>query len=115
MRWMAAITACVVGACTATPLEPGASRVRLTNSEPQPPCQYLGEVTGRQGGWWTGGWTTNADLDEGARNDMKNKAAAMGGNVAQIVANQSGISKAGDAGAQTTVVTYVASVFRCPS
>ena len=106
----------VLAGCAATPLAHDAAPIRLTNAEPGRECRYLGEVTGSQGDWWTGPFTSNARLEEGARNDLKNKAAVLGANVVQLVSSQSGVSAGGSGGgAQTTVVTYVGAAYRCPS
>ncbi|WZB73779.1 DUF4156 domain-containing protein [Achromobacter insuavis] len=42
-------------------------------------CAFLGDVTGSQGNFLAGAITSNADLETGARNDLKNRAAALGG------------------------------------
>ena len=116
MDWRAGIALCVLAGCAATPLTHDAAPIRLTNAEPGKECRYLGEVTGRQGDWWTGPFTSNANLEEGARNDLKNKAAALGANVVHLVTSQSGVSAAGSGGgSETTVVTYVGAAYRCPS
>ncbi len=99
--------------CVATPLMPGSGNVRLTNTDPGNECRYLAEVTGSQGGWLKGAFTTNANLEQGARNELKNNAAAIGGNVVQVIVTHSGNS-ATDYGSHTTLVTYVGAAFDCP-
>lgn len=58
-------------ACSANNLNQGAERVRITNTEPTGNCTFLGEVTGSQGNFFTGGWTSNSNLETGARNHGK--------------------------------------------
>lgn len=103
-------------ACAATPVRPGAERVRFAQSEPQG-CEYLGEATGNQGNFFTGAWTSNSNLETGARNELKNKAAEMGGNVVVLLTNRAGST--GSVGAyggsqQQTNVVMTGTVFRCP-
>ena len=73
-----------LAACAAKPLDPGAERVMLSNSEPSDHCDFLGEVIGGQGNWWTDDITSTKALVEGSRNDIKNKAHAMGANFVHI-------------------------------
>ena len=107
----------VVAGCAAVPISPGADRVKITNTEPGKECKFLGDVTGNQGNFLTGPWTSNENLETGARNDMKNKAAAMGGNVIAILtqrAGQTGSSGYYGGSSQQTNVTVTGSVYRCP-
>lgn len=109
-----------LGGCSAVPLQPGAERIRIVTNEPAG-CQYLGEVTGSQGDFFTGGWTSNANLETGARNDLKNQTARMGGNTIQLLTTRAGQTgsmsvaqgSGGGSSAQTNV-TYVGTVYRCP-
>lgn len=100
--------------CAATQLNPGAERVRVTNTEPGKECQFLGEVTGNQGGSLTGGITSNANLETGARNDLKNKAAAMGGNLVVIITQRAGQTTGQYGAGGQTSVTISGNVYKCP-
>jgi hypothetical protein len=107
----------VLTACSATELRPQAQRIRMTNTEPTG-CRYLGEVIGNQGGSFAGKYTSNTNLETGARNDMKNKASDLGGNVIVMLANRAG--QTGSYGlyggsSQQTNVTYVGAVYKCKS
>lgn len=104
-------------ACSANSLYSGAERVRLTHNEPGKECSWLGDITGSQGNFFTGGWTSNSNLETGARNDMKNEAWKMGGNVVVLLtqrAGQTGSSYNGSGSSQQTNVTLSGSVYRCP-
>lgn len=101
----------IVG-CSAITLEPGAEKVRIVRTEPGKECEYLGEVTGDQGGWLTGGLTSNANLETGALNDLKNKAAKMGGNLVLIITDRAGSTSYKGDSRQTNVV-ITGSVYRC--
>ena len=86
------------------------------NTEPTGNCTFLGEVTGSQGNFFTGGWTSNSNLETGARNDLKNQAYSMGGNVVVILtqrAGQTGSAYFGSGSSQQTNVTLSGTVYRC--
>lgn len=103
-------------ACSANSLNSGAEQVRITQNEPAKDCVFLGEVTGSQGNFFTGGWTSNSTLETGARNDLKNKALNMGGNRIVILtqrAGQTGSSYFGSGSSQQTNVTLSGTVYRC--
>ena len=112
------VLACVlIAGCAATPLEPGAELVRVTHVEPNGECKWLGDVTGSQGNSVTGAYTTNANLETGARNDLKNKAAGLGGNLVVLITERPGLT--GDFGLEggpvhQTSVVLTGSVYRCP-
>lgn len=101
--------------CAPTALMPGAERVRITQEEPKG-CEYLGEVIGDQGGALSGPLTSNANLERGALNDLKNRAFQMGGTVVYLISNRAGqtasINRDGGSSQQTNVV-YVGAVYRC--
>ncbi|MBM4200285.1 MAG: DUF4156 domain-containing protein [Gammaproteobacteria bacterium] len=106
--------------CAAVPLDPQAQRIRIVTADPVG-CQYLGEVTGNQGNAFTGGFTSNANLETGARNDMKNQGLHMGANTIQLLTTRAGqtgnmaISQgSGGGSSEQTNVTYVGAAYRCP-
>ena len=101
----------VLAGCSAKPLSPDASHVIITTElPPKGVCVPKGEVSGSQGNWFTGDFTANENLMIGARNEMKNQAAALGGNVIVLQAMQDH-SAWGSAG--TTAYTMMGMVFRC--
>jgi hypothetical protein len=106
-----------LAACQAVPLQPGAAEVRLTNEEPAG-CKFLGDVTGNQGNAVTGGFTSNRTLETGARNDIKNRAREMGGNVVYLLTNragQTGSFGSEGGGVNQTNVTLSGNVYSCPA
>lgn len=117
MKRVTLVSFCIfLSACSAQSLNSGAEQVRITHSEPANDCVFLGEVTGSQGNFFTGAWTSNASLETGARNDLKNKALKMGGNRIVIItqrAGQTGTSYFGSGSNQQTNVTLSGSVYRC--
>lgn len=107
-----------LSACSAIPLNPDAMNIRITQTEPSNDCKFLGDITGNQGDFFTGGFTSNADLETGARNDLKNKALALGGNTIVLLTQRAGQTGGYDdewgGGTQQTNVTLSGSVFHCP-
>jgi len=107
VRRAAVLALVLIAGCAATPLEPGAALVRITRTEPNGECKFLGEVTGSQGNSWSGEYTTNANLETGARNDLKNKAATLGGNLVVLLTERA-------PPLHQYNVTLSGSVYRCP-
>ncbi|WP_166296095.1 DUF4156 domain-containing protein [Photorhabdus tasmaniensis] len=71
----------LLAGCTATnQLTSSGSQVRFVDTKPGSECQLLGEVAGTQSNWMTGVSNESSSM-RGAANDLRNKAAAMGGNV----------------------------------
>ena len=118
MKKLTLITlAILLAGCSAHNLNPQAQRVRVTNNEPGKECKFLGDITGSQGNFFTGGWTSNSNLETGARNDLKNQAANMGGNVVSIItqrAGQTGSMYDGSGSSEQTNVTLTGNVYHCP-
>jgi uncharacterized protein YbjQ (UPF0145 family) len=111
------LTSALLGGCAATALSPGAARVMVTKTQAPAGCVYVGSVVGEQGGALTGKYTSNANLAEGAFNDMKNKAHAMGANYVVLEDTHAGSTVSGDnsgvSGGQTDV-THIGNAFKCP-
>ena len=104
------VVASVMAACAATQLRPEAQRVIASRNPPPQGCKFLGSVVGSQGGFWTGGLTSNQNLAEGSMNDLRNRAAAIGANYVQIEDSRAG--SAGEAG--KTDVTWNGNAYSCP-
>ena len=116
MRRPSLLALVLMAGCAATPLKPGAELVRVTHIEPTSGCKWLGDVTGSQGNSFVGQYTTNANLETGARNDLKNKAAALGGNLVVLITER--VGRTPDFGLEggpvhRTDVTLTGSVYRC--
>jgi len=106
----------ILTGCKAVDLESGAQQVRIVTNEPQG-CDYLGEVTGSQGDFFTGSFTSNANLETGARNDMKNQASKLGANTVHLLTNRAGQTGSmgdGSGSMQQTNVTYTGVAYKCP-
>jgi Domain of unknown function (DUF4156) len=97
--------------CAATSVAPGAQVVELVNEPPNPSrCKFLGEVVGSQGNWITGDYTSNKNLVIGARNEMRNEAHKLGGNLV-YVQDLKNTNARGSAG--TTNTTAVGKAYAC--
>lgn len=104
------ISPLILSACMATGLNSDAVNIKVLTREPGANCQLIGDVTGSQGNFVTGRYTTDRSLQEGALNDLKNEAARKGGNAVHIIIGGGHNTK----GEQTNV-TYTANVYRCSS
>ncbi|PHM72059.1 DUF4156 domain-containing protein [Xenorhabdus sp. KJ12.1] len=70
----------LAGCTTNNQLTSAGSGVRFVDTQPGNECQRLGEVTGTQSNWLNGVGSESSSM-RGAANDLRNKAAEMGGNV----------------------------------
>jgi hypothetical protein len=92
-------------------------REQVTSTEPDSECEFLGDIAGNQGNLFTGPFISNENLETGARNDLKNKAAAVGGNLVVLITSAPVSDSAGEAGGSIlqTNVTLSGNVYRCPT
>ena len=112
----------VLAGCAATPIEPHAMRIVASPNPAPKSCKYVGQVVGNQGNFFTGNYTSNRNLEEGAMNDMKNKAAKLGANYIQLITNRAGNtgSVSGSNGIISghmaeTNVTNMGNAYNCPA
>lgn len=69
----------LAGCSNSHSLTSAGQQVRVVEKKPASECQLLAHVTGQQSNWLAGSDESSSLL--GAANDLRNKAAAMGGNV----------------------------------
>lgn len=69
----------LAGCSTTHQLDASGQQVKFTDDKPDSQCQLLGEVAGVQSNWLSGSGGSGSSM-RGAANDLRNKAAAMGGN-----------------------------------
>lgn len=74
-----AATLLLAGCSTHNSLTSAGQAVRLADEKPGADCQLLGHATGEQSNWLSGNNESGSLL--GAANQLREKAAAMGGNV----------------------------------
>jgi hypothetical protein len=94
MKKIIAISALTVLLCSCASVQLGSNAARVIASPNPAPkeCKYAGQVVGNQGNFFTGGFTSNRNLEEGAMNDLKNQAAKLGANYIQLVTNRAGVT-----------------------
>ncbi len=100
-----------LSACAAKQTIPGAERVELVNDLPDwEKCEFVGEVVGSQGNWFTGDVTSNKNLVIGARNELRNEAYKLGANVVYVqdLKNTNAYGSMG-----TTNTTGVGKAYKC--
>jgi len=124
---VAAFIPFLLGGCAADKLTvPGAQKVLVTHQSAPKNCKYLGEVTANQGNFFTGAWTSNANMQEGAYNELRNKAARLEGNRVVLLtehAGQTGSMSGGgnsrgmwmSGSSQQTNIAVTGNVYKCPN
>lgn len=70
----------LAGCSSSNTLSSAGERVTFVDQQPASSCQLLGNVTGAQSNWLSGSGGEGSSL-RGAANDLRNRAAEMGGNV----------------------------------
>lgn len=82
----------LVSSCASIPADPLTARIIASPNAAPKGCKYVGQIVGNQGNFFTGGFTSNRNLEEGAMNDLKNKALKLGANYIQLVINRAGVT-----------------------
>lgn len=106
----ACIVAILLAGCSATPVTDAGAAVEIVTARPAN-CKLVGEVVGSQGNVFSGDYTSDKNLMIGARNDLRNKAAAMGANVVQM---QNTLNSTHPYSAGAVKSTIVGTAFACP-
>ncbi len=119
MKRIALLTAygLLLTACSSIEVTPEGSKVMVSPNPAPTGCKYLGQITGNQGNFFTGDWTSNKNLAEGAMNDLKNQAGKIGANYVQLISNQAGNTGSwsnGSGGMSQTNVTNLGNAYQCP-
>jgi len=76
----------LLGGCAASLLMPGGATVLLSNEAAPETCVFLAEVQGTQGNFWTADFTSDANLINGARNQLRNAAYELSADYVKIEA-----------------------------
>jgi hypothetical protein len=114
--------AALMTGCASIELDSRASHI-IASPNPAPKgCKYLGQVSGNQGNFFTGDFTSNHNLEVGAMNDMKNQASKLGANYVQLIVNRAGNTGSmsiqdgnGGGGMSQTNVTNMGNAYSCPA
>ena len=76
-----ALALLLAGCSSSNQLSSTGQNVRFVEDKPGKECQYLGTATGEQSNWLSGQHGEEGGSLRGAANELRNKAAEMGGNV----------------------------------
>lgn len=110
--------AILMAGCAAIPMDPQAARI-ISSPNPAPKsCKYVGQVVGNQGNFFTGNYTSNKNLEEGAMNDMRNKASKLGANYIQLIttrAGNTGSLNGSNGHMSQTNITNLGNAYICPA
>lgn len=101
---------CLLPSCKTASLSATGASVAPTRDALPPQCTTLGLITGKGGGAFGGAYISNEDLIEYAMNDLRNKAADLGGTHVRHDPPQLG---SGDG--TTTSVTITGTAYACPN
>ncbi len=71
----------MAGCSSSNELTAAGQNVRFVEDKPGAECQLIGTATGKQSNWFSGQHGEEGGSMRGAANDLRNQAAAMGGNV----------------------------------
>lgn len=104
---------CLLAGCAASPLEPGGDTVVLSKEPAESQCVFLGEVQGTQGNFWTADFTSDANLINGARNQMRNAAYAMNADYVKIETESLSHNTADHSLGGTYSAVVIGNAYRC--
>jgi len=107
-----AVTAALLAGCSAKPQHAGSEHILLTGHKAGENCRFLGEVRGTQGNLLTASFTSDEELILGARNEVRNQAAALGANYVVIEQQNQSVNLSGFGGAYNS--TLFGNAYKCP-
>ena len=101
--------------CSAIPALPGADRITVSHNPAGSDCEFVGEVMGSQGNLVTADFTSDRNIIEGARNEMRNNAMELGANyiVLETENHSQNTGEAGSGGTYSSVV--IGNAYYCPN
>lgn len=97
--------------CSAKEVNSAGARVRVVTQEPQN-ATFLGTITAHQGNAFTGPWTSNTNMEQGALNELRNEAAALGGDTVVLITQRAGVTGGGWGNQTQTNVVMTGSVYK---
>ena len=102
----------MAGCSSSNELSSAGQSVRFVEDKPGAECQLIGTATGKQSNWLSGQHGEEGGSMRGAANDLRNQAAAMGGNVFYGVSSTSqGMLSSFD----PTASEMIGQVYKCPN
>ncbi len=103
----------LLAGCAASPLVPGGDTIVLSKEAAPEVCEFLGEVQGTQGNFWTAEFTSDANLINGARNQVRNAAHALGADYVKIETESFSHNTADDSLGGTYSAVVIGNAYRC--
>jgi hypothetical protein len=103
--------------CAAIDINPQAQKVQISTAPASENCEFINTITATQGNFFTGGFTSNNNLQAGAYNEIRNQAYQLGGNYIQLISSQAGNTGSmsnSDGAYQQTNYSVTGSVYKCP-
>ena len=104
---------CLLAGCAASPLMPGGETILLSKEAAPEACEFLGEVQGTQGNFWTADFTSDANLINGARNNMRNAAYALQADYVKIETESLSHNTADHSVGGTYSAVVIGNAYRC--
>ncbi|WP_164084686.1 DUF4156 domain-containing protein [Alteromonas flava] len=107
--WMSAAVI-VLSGCAAKEMLPGAETIKVVTEAPEGNCEFVGEVIGSQGNWWTDDVTSTKNKMLGARNEMRNEAFKLGATHVHLVES---VNTESDLSFDVTNSTVIGNAYKC--
>lgn len=104
---------CLLLGCAADPLLPGGENIMLSKEAAPEGCEFLGEVQGEQGNLLTANFTSDANLINGARNNLRNAALALRANYVKIETESFSHNTADDSLGGTYSAVVIGNAYSC--
>jgi hypothetical protein len=76
-------------------------------------CEFVGEVQGSQGNFWTAEFTSDAALINGARNELRNAAHALQANYVKIETESFSSNTADNSLGGTYSAVVIGNAYKC--
>jgi len=104
---------CLLAGCAASPLMPGGESILLSKEAAHAECVFLGEVQGTQGNFWTADFTSDSNLINGARNQVRNAAYALQADYVKIETESLSHNTADNSSGGTYSAVVIGNAYRC--
>lgn len=102
----------MAGCSSSNELSSAGQSVRFVEDKPGAECQLIGTATGKQSNWLSGQHGEEGGSMRGAATDLRNQAAAMGGNVIYGVSSP---SQGMLSSFVPTASEMIGQVYKCPN
>ena len=99
--------------CAASPLMPGGEAIRLSKEPAHADCVFVGEVQGTQGNFWTADFTSDSNLINGARNQVRNAAYELRADYVKIETESLSHNTADNSLGGTYSAVVIGNAYRC--